>query len=64
MGLFKIEKPGIQNIIGRNVRMISFDYFGVRVKTSDYFPCGVNLISGCVVDLIENNNVGEFNLVG
>ena len=43
--------------------MISFDDFCVCIKTSNYFPCSVNLISGGVIDLIKNYDVGEFNLV-
>lgn len=62
--LLEIEQAGVQDGISRYIRVIRLDDADVRVQTADNLAGSINLVGSGVIDLVENDDVSEFDLVG
>lgn len=62
LGLFVIEALRIENAIERRGAHHRFDDIRLRVEGADDFSGRVGLRHACRVDLVEDNDIGKFNL--
>jgi hypothetical protein len=62
--LIKVEKPGVEDVVRIDNRMIGFDQVGIGVEGLDDLAGGVRSFRPGIADLVQDHHVGEFDLVG
>src|SRR5690606_5164612 len=63
LGLLEVEATSVEHLIERNLAEIRLDQLGVRIEGAHDLARKIEVVGGCIGDLVEHDHVGELDLL-